>query len=181
MKRNKENDKGEKKEGVLLRKKLFAGILFIIFAVSLAGCTKKDDTAAKKTEEKTTAQAEEKSFTAGYVYAPDKLAEKLEKQRVKMENLNEKTILAALKDAEVLSKDVEILAYEKKKQKITIDFNEAFGLYFKTMGTAEESLKMEAVAKTFCENLGASKFAFTVEGEILETGHQIYDQTIGVK
>ena len=143
---------------------------------------KKDDTAAKKTEEKNKRRRQKKKvLLQDMSYAPDKLAEKLEKQRVKMENLNEKTILAALKDAEVLSKDVEILAYEKKKQKITIDFNEAFGLYFKTMGTAEESLKMEAVAKTFCENLGASKFAFTVEGEILETGHQIYDQTIGVK
>lgn len=164
-----------------MKKRLWIGILVLAVSAAFAGCTKGKDTASEAAEKTTEQQEGEKSFTAGCVYAPDEYGEKLEKQRVKMQDRSERTVLAALKDAEVLNRDIEILSYKKKNQTITIDFNEAFGLYFRTMGTTEESLKMEAVAKTFCENLGASKFAFTVEGEILETGHQVYDQVIGVK
>lgn len=164
-----------------MKKRWLVWILLLTIAAVFAGCGKKSGTVKKTTEEKTAEQAGEKSFTAGYIYSPDEQAERLEEYRVKLEGINEKTLLSALKEKGVLNKDIKILSYEKKDQMIIIDFNEAFGSYFRVMGTAEESLKMEAVAKTFCKNLGASKFSFTVEGEILETGHQIYDQIIGVK
>lgn len=182
-----------------MKKRIFAGVLMLTMAAVIAGCGDKKTAENKTTEEKTTEEVTETTekttekateqtedqgqtnFGAAVIYKPDDQAEDLESQRVKVEGMNEKSLLQALKDAEVLKKDIKILSYEKKDKKIAVDFNEAFGTYFKQMGSAEEHLKMQAVAKTFCKNLGADSFSFTVEGEVLETGHQVYEEPIGVK
>ena len=44
------------------------------------------------------------------------------------------------------------------------------------MGSSGEVLTVQAVTKTICENLDAKAMKFTVEGKVLETGHNIYDE-----
>ena len=43
------------------------------------------------------------------------------------------------------------------------------------MGTAGESATIKAVVNTFLDAYGAQEAYITVDGEILESGHVIYD------
>lgn len=160
-----------------MKKRYYLAVLFAMTVAVFTGCSNTD-----KAEKTTTAATEaKKQYTACVVYAPDDQAEELVSEKVKVESIDENTLLKELQNIGTLNKKIEILSYEKNDKQITIDFNQSFEEYFKAMGSAEEGLKMEALAKTFCENLNAEAFSFTVEGETLETGHQIYDEPIGVK
>lgn len=170
-----------------MKKRYYWAILFIMITAFSTACTKTDDkkNQTKKTTTEATTKAttteEPKQYTECVIYTPDEQAETLVSKKVKVQSMDESTVLKELQKIGTLNNKVKILSYEKKNKQIKIDFNEEFAKYFRTMGSAEETLKMQALAKTFCENLDAEKFSFTVKGEVLETGHQIYDEPIGVK
>ena len=62
---------------------------------------------------------------------------------------------------------------------LTLDMNEAFAQYVRSMGTSGELLTVSAVVNTALSLLdGAESVMLTVEGKTLETGHNIYTDPI---
>lgn len=62
---------------------------------------------------------------------------------------------------------------------LTLDMNEAFAGYVRSLGTSGELLAVSAVVNTALLLFdGAESVLLTVEGRTLETGHQIYDDPI---
>ncbi len=58
---------------------------------------------------------------------------------------------------------------------LLLDFNQAFQEQLQTYGSSGEMIFMGSVVNTFLEAMGAEQVMITVEGEVLETGHEIYD------
>lgn len=89
------------------------------------------------------------------------------------------TILEAWIELHVLTNDVEILSMNREDSHITIDFNHAFKDLVCTMGTSGERMIIGSVVNTLIANYGVETVSITVEGEIWESGHVIYDFPMG--
>ena len=61
---------------------------------------------------------------------------------------------------------------------LTLDMNAAFGEAIRASGTAGETLKIYALVNTFAQARGATAVLITVDGKVLESGHEIYDYAI---
>ena len=61
---------------------------------------------------------------------------------------------------------------------LTLDMNAAFGEAIRASGTAGETLKIYALVNTFAQARGATAVLITVDGKVLESGHEVYDYAI---
>ena len=186
------------KEDTVMRKKklIFAGLLAVAAAAGLAGCSKdtkqaekttaeaaagKENTAKKKTaagEKSDAAETESKKTVVREctIYAPDDNVETLINGKVKMEDVTAGKLLKEMIKMGTLEEGTRINSFQIKKQTAYIDFNKGFEKTLRKMGSSGEVLTVQAVTKTICENLDAKAMKFTVEGKVLETGHNIYDE-----
>ncbi len=89
------------------------------------------------------------------------------------------TILEAWIDLHVLTNDVQILSMNCEENHITIDFNHAFKDLVCTMGTSGERMIIGSVVNTLIANYKVETVSITVEGDIWESGHVIYDFPMG--
>ena len=64
------------------------------------------------------------------------------------------------------------------KATLEADFNDALRQSLLPMGTAGEYVLMGCVVNTFLTAYQADAITITVEGEVLETGHSVYDQPL---
>ena len=62
-----------------------------------------------------------------------------------------------------------------KADVLELDFNQAFAELLCSMGSSGEYIIVGAMVNSFLDAFGAARLMFTVDGEILETGHVIYD------
>ena len=85
------------------------------------------------------------------------------------------TVLSALIEAGVLPDSVSINSFTSEGMQLNIDFNQAFYDYLCTMGTAGERMLIGSVVNTFLNAFEAESVFLTSEGEIMESGHVIYD------
>lgn len=91
------------------------------------------------------------------------------------EELTMDFLLKKLIELDVLNEDVDVNSYYIEGDTLYIDFNEAFGTQVCSYGTYGEMLITGCTVNTLVENYGVTYVMFTVEGEILESGHVIYD------
>lgn len=173
------------------KKLIFAGLLAVAAAAGLAGCSKntkqtEKTTAKENTTEKKTSSGE-KSDAANTtsekpavrectIYAPDDNVETLISGKVKIEDVTAGKLLKEMIKMGTLEEGTKINTFEIRKQTAYIDFNKAFEKTLRKMGSSGEVLTVQAVTKTICENLDTKAMKFTVEGKVLETGHNIYDE-----
>ena len=61
---------------------------------------------------------------------------------------------------------------------IHLDLDESFKKQMNSMGTSGEYIMLGSLANTFLDAFDADGLSLSVNGEILETGHTIYDFTI---
>ena len=80
-----------------------------------------------------------------------------------------------LKSQKVLPDTVSINSFAIDSSVITIDFNKAFADTVCSMGTSGELMIVGSVVNTFLDAFQAESVYFTVDGQILESGHTIYD------
>jgi PBP1b-binding outer membrane lipoprotein LpoB len=119
------------------------------------------------TEEVT--QPEIISFT---LYTPNENVDGFIATQVEGEDL---TPLSALIDAGVLNQEIAVNSVSLDGTNLAIDFNTAFGDLMRTQGTAGERMVMGCVVNTYLSAYDADTVTITVNGEILESGHVIYD------
>ena len=89
------------------------------------------------------------------------------------------TILDAWIELDVLTDDIQILSMVQEENHITIDFNHAFKDLVCTMGTSGERMIIGSVVNTLIANYDVDTVSITVEGDIWESGHVIYDFPMG--
>lgn len=173
-------------------------ISFVLMCLLLTGCgsavpdptTSQPDptpapTAAAVTEEATqapTTPATEPPSAAATtpvltytLYLPDENAEGFVKQEVQTGLINADTVLAELQMAGVLSDNVLINAFGADGDQLNIDFNAAFADLVNSMGTSGERMIIGSVVNTYLSAFQAESVYFTVNGEVLESGHVVYD------
>lgn len=87
----------------------------------------------------------------------------------------EEDVLKSLQAVEVLSPETKINSFKIEEGVIIIDFNKAFADTVCSMGSSGELMVIGSVANTFIKAFEATALRFTVDGEVLESGHAIYD------
>lgn len=83
--------------------------------------------------------------------------------------------------AGVLTEDVQInfIKWDSDNTTVTVDLNSAFRDLLSRQGTTGEYMIMGCVVNTFLSAYDVEQIRITVDGEILETGHVIYDYPMG--
>lgn len=66
-----------------------------------------------------------------------------------------------------------ILSFDEETK--TLDLNEGFGTLMMSMGTSGEIVIIDSLVTTVCQWYDIEELTLTVAGEVLETGHSIYD------
>ncbi len=93
--------------------------------------------------------------------------------------LTNETIMAELAKLSVVPSDTKVLSFSSNsvdgKMQLNLDLSEEFGTYVSSMGTSGEYIIMGSVVNTFLKAYEADEIQITVAGNVLESGHQIYD------
>ena len=109
------------------------------------------------------------------VYVPNGNADGFHTVTINTEDISAETILAELKKQNVLPDTVSIHHFQINHGLITIDFNQAFADAVCSMGTSGEVMMIGSVVNTFLDAFQAESVSFSVDDQILESGHETYD------
>ena len=113
------------------------------------------------------------------LYLPNENANGFDIEFVECEYYDIEDMINELKKHNALPEDVALNDYDFDGNTIKIDFNEAFGNYMNTMGSSGELMVVGSVVNTIMDAFDVEYVQFTVEGEVFESGHVIYDTPIG--
>ena len=109
------------------------------------------------------------------IYLPLENADGIVAKRLTVTEISAESVLAELQSHNVLPEDVVINSFTAQGTQLNIDFNQAFGDLICSMGTSGERMIVGSVANTYLNAFQMESLYFTINGEILESGHVIYD------
>jgi len=120
---------------------------------------------------------EEKLFVQ--LYHGDENYENIISKEVEIDELSPQLLMDMLFQEGVFSQSVSVNSFTVDNYNIIhLDLSEQFGDMLKSTGTTGEFVMVGSLVNTFLSAFEADGLCFTLEGEILETGHSIYDFTI---
>ena len=85
----------------------------------------------------------------------------------------------ALKANCAVANGVVVNSFKQDGGVVALDLNSAFANDVCSCGTAGEYIKIGSVVNTFLDAFNAQKVQITVDGQVFETGHAIYDEPMG--
>ena len=133
-------------------------------------------TEAPETETPTEIPETEPPVLLSYqMYLPNDNADGFDVQTVETSQITAESVLAELQAAGVLPDTVVINAFGAAGNQLNIDFNQAFADLICSMGTAGEMMITGSVVNTYITAFQAESVYFTINGNILESGHVVYD------
>lgn len=150
-------------------KHLLIMILTVTLMIGLTAC----DTAT--TQE--TSSESLSTITVTY-YHSDENAESLLKETANISELTAEALVELLIEKNVLSEGIAVNSCTTKDNIIYLDLNENFQTSIQSTGTAGELLTINGLTNTFLDAFDAKGLKLSVEGNVLETGHNIYDFTL---
>ncbi len=109
------------------------------------------------------------------LYYGDENAEKFLSKEVQVAEVTEAIVMDELIAAGVLAEGAAINKLEKGGTQLRVDFNQAFADQVCAMGTSGEYMIIGSTVNTLLSAFHAEAVLITVNGEILESGHVIYD------
>lgn len=109
------------------------------------------------------------------IYLPNDNADGFDVETVETTQITADSVLAELKNRGALPETVSINAFCSEGTQLNIDFNQPFADLICSMGTAGELMITGSVVNTYLSAFQAEAVFFTINGEILESGHVIYD------
>lgn len=109
------------------------------------------------------------------IYLPNDNADGFDVETVETSEITPEALLQELKDRNVLPADVAVNSFDADGAQLNIDFNRPFADLICSMGTAGELMITGSVVNTYLSAFQAESLFFTVNGEILESGHVVYD------
>lgn len=131
--------------------------------------TMSPETTVPETQEST---AEPVSFT---LYAPDDSLEGFIETEVEVEELTALAVGQKLIEAGVLNENVRVNSRINEGTNLRLDMNAAFHDQLVSFGSTGERFFMGSVVNTFLSAFEAETVSITVNGEVLESGHVVYD------
>lgn len=109
------------------------------------------------------------------IYLPNDNADGFDIETVETGEITPESVLAELISRGVLPDTVVINDFSSAGMQLNIDFNQPFADLVCSMGTAGELMITGSVVNTYLSAFQAESLFFTVNGEILESGHVVYD------
>lgn len=109
------------------------------------------------------------------LYLPNDNADGFEVQTVETTEITADSVLAELQSRGALPEAVAVNSFSSEGTQLNIDFNQPFADLICSMGTAGELMITGSVVNTYLSAFQAESVFFTVNGEILESGHVVYD------
>ena len=109
------------------------------------------------------------------VYVPNSNVDGFDMITIYTEDISAESVLSELEKWDVLPDAVSTYSFRIDDGLISIDFNQAFGDAVCAMGTSGEYMIVGSVVNTFLDAFGAESLFFTVDGQVLESGHAVYD------
>ena len=172
--------------------------LFLLCSLILAGCAQESnvndavegtgtslDTSILETIPTIPPETTEPETLLLTIFSPDDSAEGFVQSQVEVEFVAEPVIVEQLILAGVLSEGTQINLCELSASsdapgwtQLHVDFNEAFRDRILSMGTAGEYTILGSVVNTFLTAYNAQSMTITVDGQVLESGHAVYDQPL---
>ena len=172
-------------------KKLF---LLLLLCISLTGCfppgrpamVGSDSPAQVETEQSTqppptdtTMVTEPAAAPVSYtLYLPNENSDGFMTKTIQTNLITADAIMLELQNAAVLPDNVILNAFGAQGDQLILDFNSSFDDAVNAMGTSGEYMIIGSLVNTFLNAFQAHSLVFTVEGEILESGHVIYDSPL---
>ena len=150
-------------------KKMLCGLLAGIWLFGATACAPAPAAPPEETVEPVTQPV---SYC---VYIPNDNADGFRTETVSAEEISAETVLAELKARNVLPEAIQMNSFAVEDGLITVDFNQSFADIVCSMGTSGELMIVGSVVNTLLDAFRAESVAFTVDGQILESGHTIYD------
>ncbi len=152
-------------------------IALVLCCLTLTACAQKEaaPTTPTTTSHPPSTTATEPSLKTIWIYSPDENLDGFIKIEVCLSEVNEHTILEALIPAVPLNEDVKLLSLTQTGTELHLDMNEAFKTLLCSMGTTGERMIVGSLVNTFLTAYDAQTVTITAEGEIIESGHVIYD------
>lgn len=123
-------------------------------------------------------ETESNDLTRFTLYTPNENADGFIATEVEGDKL---TPMEVLIEAGVLTEDILLneVMWEENGTQLTLDFGSAFRALVLSLGTAGEQMLIGSVVNTFLSAYQVDTVLITVEGEILESGHVVYDFPMG--
>ncbi len=116
------------------------------------------------------------------IYHPDADFNKLISTTAEFEEITAEGLLEKIVEYNELPAGIKLLSMAENtidgKQVLSLDLSEEYKTYVGTMGTSGEFFAIQSIVNTFVEAFGADGVQLTVGGEILETGHNVYDYVL---
>lgn len=109
------------------------------------------------------------------IYLPNDNADGFDIETVEATQITADSVLSELKSRGALPEAVSINSFDADGMQLNIDFNQPFADLICSMGTAGELMITGSVVNTYLSAFQAESVYFTIDGEILESGHVIYD------
>ncbi len=109
------------------------------------------------------------------LYAPNEDATGFIYTSWEVPEISAEAICGALIEAGVLKEDVAFNSLVLENGQINLDVNDAFLTQLMSYGTAGEYMMMGSVINTLLGAYGAETIMITMDGEIMESGHVVYD------
>ena len=117
-------------------------------------------------------EAQMQTFT---LYHGDANAEFFLSEQVQVPEITENVVVEQLISAGVLKAGVAVNSISMDGTQLILDFNQDFADLVCSMGTSGEYIIIGSTVNTFLSAFHAESLLFTVNGEVLESGHVIYD------
>ncbi|MBR3972346.1 MAG: GerMN domain-containing protein [Oscillospiraceae bacterium] len=109
------------------------------------------------------------------VYSANEHADGFIETQVETTEITVELVMEKLIDAAVINGDTALNSFEPVEDTLFLDFNSVFADQINSMGTAGERMIMGSVVNTFLSAFDGDFVMITVDGEILESGHVVYD------
>lgn len=176
-------------------KKLTVYAAMMILGLCTAGCGRKETGSELLTDaqEAVTPVAEEEVIpavqetelgTALHIYRGDEQAENIVRETVYVDEVNEQTVMEQLTKALGMSPEAGLksisFGVHGGERVVILDLNRAFADYLNRLGTAGETIVMGSLTNTFLDCYQCELMLVTAEGMVLETGHTVYEEYLGM-
>ena len=159
-------------------RKIFCMLLVFIMSLGLVACSKgpiKDSADESVSIGEDVLEEPTVELVTYNIYIPNANADRFDIVTIESKDISAEFLLEKLVENNVLTADVQVNDFRFVDETINIDFNYSFGDIICSMGSAGERMIMGSVVNTFLDAYDAEFVHITVNGEILESGHVVYD------
>lgn len=162
-------------------------IALLLCGLLLCGCTPEavptepvtEPTAEPEVQMATVPETQPEVFPIT-IYHGNANADGFETTEFEVEEMNMNVLVEKLIEVGVLNEDVVIGSMQFRDGGLVLNFNDAFADQINTMGTSGERMMVGSVVNTFLTAFNkVDKVSILVSGEVLESGHVVYDEPMG--